>query len=530
AGLSNYYASYYFPRGFGGVHSYFYDADGKPQSAAAQALGSPSSWLAPGFSGVVVSPTSYSIASYGATGNGGERVLTLYSLDTRSLNSLALQLGHVSLVTFSASAGDPVVASQAGGLASSQPLPPRTGWFDIQISRLAFVPVTDWKTGAQSTILATINTRPSTLNARLFASLPSNNSPLTARWPLFLLAVVGVGFLIIEAFALLAGIRLTRTITGAVNDLYVGTEHVNRGDFSYRVPVRTRDQLAALEISFNTMTSSIQRLLAEQRQKQRLESELTIALEVQAQLFPRTPPSVPGLEILGRCLPARMVSGDYYDFLQLSPTRISLALGDISGKGISAALLMATIVAAVRAYQPSLADLTLSAAAPRGGSARAANDDDAAPARLLERLNNQLFHSTPPEKYATLFYAVYDADRRELRYTNAGHLAPVVVGAHGSRRLERGGMVVGLFENVTFDEDVVQLESGDLLAAWSDGITEPENEYGVEFGEQRLLQLLEANRERPLQEIMRTVLNGVRDWSGAEEQADDITLMLVRLS
>jgi sigma-B regulation protein RsbU (phosphoserine phosphatase) len=280
------------------------------------------------------------------------------------------------------------------------------------------------------------------------------------------------------------------------------------------------------------MTASIGRLLKEQRQKQRLESELTIAHEVQAQLFPHLPPRVPGLEVMGRCLPARVVSGDYYDFVQLSPTQISLALGDISGKGISAALLMATIVSAMRAYQPrQLETAAAGAAATAAGRAVLAPEPDPAPdpAVLMRRLNHQLFHSTTPEKYATLFYSIYDAERRELRYTNAGHLPPALIGASGIRRLDRGGLVVGLFEEVSFEHASIQLEPGELLAIWSDGITEPENEYGVEFGEPRLLKLLQQHRQRPLIEIQSAVLAAVHEWAGPEEQSDDITLVLARV-
>ncbi|HEY7854935.1 MAG TPA: SpoIIE family protein phosphatase [Terriglobales bacterium] len=534
--MASYYASYYFPRGFGGVHSYFYDASGKPENADSQRFGLMGGWLKPGFSGLIAMPNGYAIASFSACGTAagpatGERVLTMYTLDARNLDTLTQALGQVSLVNISsgAEANSPLMTSPGIRLASTRPLTARGSIFDIGITNWAFIPSTTWTNGAPVTTLATINTRPSLLNNSLFASLATNASPVEARWPLVLLAIIGTVFLIIETFSLVAGIRLTRTITGAVNDLYVGTEHVNRGNFEHRIPVRTRDQLAALEISFNTMTSSIQRLLQEQRQKQRLESELSIAHEVQAQLFPRIPPTVAGMEILGRCLPARVVSGDYFDFLQLSPTRVSLAVGDISGKGISAALLMATIVAAVRAYQPSLADGAVNAAAA-GGRTITVAEEESDPARLLERLNSQIYHSTPPEKYATLFYAVYDGERRQLRYTNAGHLPPVVVSANGFRRLERGGMVVGLFENVSFEVGTVQLEPGELIGIWSDGITEPENEYGVEFGETRLIQLLQANRLRPLGEIMNTVLAGVRDWSGSDEQADDITLVLARVS
>ncbi len=534
AGLAHYYASYYFPR-YGGVRTYAYDAAGKALSAPARRFGPLSGWLRQRFLGLIVRSHGYAMAGYGESqGKEPEQVLTWYAMAERTLNAMARGLGQVSVGQAGfvnlVSVGKASETGPAPVLASTAPLRPANSNFDIKITSWAFIPVTDWATGQQKMVVATITTRPSLLNDQLFASFQSQPSAsLASRWPLVLLGVVGIGFLIIEVFSFIAGVRLTRSITRAVNDLYVGTEHINRGQFDHRIPVRSRDQLAALEISFNNMTASIQRLLEEQRQKQRLESELSIAHEVQAQLFPRTPPQVPGLEISGRCLPARVVSGDYFDFVQLSPSRVSLALGDISGKGISAALLMATIVAAVRAYQPSANERMVRAAAAGGGNGNGSNDPEAGPAMLLERLNQQLYHSTPPEKYATLFYALYDADSRQLQYSNAGHLPPALLGRNGLRRLDRGGMVAGLFENVKFEESAVEMEPGDLLAAWSDGITEPENEYGVEFGEARLLQMLENLRTRPLSEIQQTVLAAVREWSGTEEQADDITLMLARV-
>lgn len=537
AELSRYYASYYFPRGFGGVRSFFYH-EGAADNARTGQFGPLPEWAKPGFVGLINRHGEYAIASLGAsTGAQPEQVLTLYALSRANLDTLAKPLGQISLgLTGFADIGGSGAGRPNGPaplLASQQELRPASSFLDIRITSFAFIPVTNWETGKTESVIATINSRPSLLNDQLFASLQGSSiGPNSgARWPLVLLAVVGVGFLIIEFFSLMAGIRLTRTITGAVHDLYEGTVHINRGEFDHRIPVRTRDQLAALALSFNAMTSSIQRLLAEQRLKQNLENELTIAHEVQAQLFPRLRPDMAGLEVTGRCLAARVVSGDYFDFQQISPTLTSIALGDISGKGISAALLMATIVSAMRAYQPSLADRAVGVAVGAGSeSAPARGELAAVPVRLLERLNRQLFHSTPPEKYVTLFYALYDAESRQLHYTCAGHLPPAVVGARGGlRRLERGGMVAGLFEEVSYEAGVAQLEAGDLIAAWSDGITEPENEYGVEFGETRLLQMLETHRTRPLPEILDTVLSAVKDWSGAAEQADDITLVLARV-
>ncbi len=157
-------------------------------------------------------------------------------------------------------------------------------------------------------------------------------------------------FAVIELVALIIGTRMTRTVTGAVAQLYDATKHVDHGDFSHRIPVKSTDQLAQLSLSFNSMTESIEKLILEQKEKQRLEGELAIAQEVQAQLFPRQVTELESLEVHGFCRPARTVSGDYYDFLTASSHKLILAVGDISGKGISAALLMATIHSAVRAY------------------------------------------------------------------------------------------------------------------------------------------------------------------------------------
>src|SRR6185437_5648486 len=158
-------------------------------------------------------------------------------------------------------------------------------------------------------------------------------------------------FGIIVLIALLIGIRLTRTITYSVANLYKATQHINRGEFDHRIEVKELDQLAALQKSFNSMTESLQRLIIEQKEKERLQSELEIAHEVQAQLFPPAISGTGTLELYGTCQPARTVSGDYYDFLSYGPEQMGIAVGDISGKGISAALLMATIHSAVRAYE-----------------------------------------------------------------------------------------------------------------------------------------------------------------------------------
>jgi sigma-B regulation protein RsbU (phosphoserine phosphatase) len=238
------------------------------------------------------------------------------------------------------------------------------------------------------------------------------------------------------------------------------------------------------------------------------------------------------LEVHGFCRPARTVSGDYYDFLTLNSDKMILAVGDISGKGISAALLMATIHSAVRAYTIERAPQVLEhagvGAAGRQSTALQNDMPDVSPAALMGLLNHHLYQSTPDAKYATLFLGVYDAASRRLTYSNGGHLPPILMSEDGSARLlDCGGTVVGLLDNMEFPEATIQLHRGDLLIAYTDGVTEPESDYG-EFGEERLIQIVRENRHLPLDRITTTVTAAVDEWIGDREQPDDVTLVLVR--
>jgi phosphoserine phosphatase RsbU/P len=345
---------------------------------------------------------------------------------------------------------------------------------------------------------------------------------------------IAIIFAIIELLALFVGTKLTRSITSAVAQLYEATKHVNRADFSHRIRVQSNDQLATLANSFNSMTTSIEKLVQEQKEKQRLEGELAIAQEVQAQLYPKLITQLDTLEVHGFCRPARTVSGDYYDFLALNSDKLMLAVGDISGKGISAALLMATIHSAVRAYSiedvPVLREPALVRASGGPGLmlASESRSADSSPAMLLSLLNHQLYESTPDAKYATLFLGVFDGATRRFTYANGGHLPPILISEDGSSQLlSCGGTVVGLFDNISFPEATVQLRPGDVLVAYSDGVTEPENDYG-EFGEDRLIELVRANRHLPLDRITEIVIAAVADWIGDDEQPDDVTLVLAR--
>ncbi|MDP9160425.1 MAG: SpoIIE family protein phosphatase [Acidobacteriota bacterium] len=412
--------------------------------------------------------------------------------------------------------------------AGTVPDPVRT--LDRGVSFATSVRVVDWETGDSSSPAAiSVQTRVSKLYEHLFAALGDFAPAIELS-----LLVAFVIFAIIELVAILIGTHLTRTVTGSVAQLYDATKHINRGDFTHRIPIRSTDQLSTLANSFNSMTTSLQKLVEEQKEKQRLENEISIAQEVQAQLFPRHIAQLSTLEVHGFCRPARTVSGDYYDFLKLNSERLILAVGDISGKGISAALLMATIHSAVRAYSleniPVLSESLAVGAGPSSSvlSYSELRGAEVYPGKLLSLLNHQLFESTPMEKYATLFLALYNERERTLTYSNGGHLPPIILGRDGSiRRLDRGGTVVGLFDQVHYEERSVPLGRGDLFLAYSDGVTEPENDFG-EFGEERLIELVQQNQDLPLQRITEIVTAAVEDWIGANEQPDDITLVLAR--
>jgi sigma-B regulation protein RsbU (phosphoserine phosphatase) len=414
---------------------------------------------------------------------------------------------------------------------SSGSLPAPSGSFDREVRFPIPLQVVDWATGERrrAGALAEVETRPSVLYERLFAALGDY-----ARGVEYILFSILIVFAIIVLLALFVGTKLTRTITSAVDQLYVATEHVNRADFGHRISVRSSDQLATLANSFNSMTTSIEKLVQEQKEKQRLEGELAIAQEVQAQLYPKLITQLDTLEVHGFCRPARTVSGDYYDFVALNSDKLMLAVGDISGKGISAALLMATIHSAVRAY--SIEDVSVEREAvtvgvvggPRLMLSSESRGAEASPAALLGLLNHQLYESTPDAKYATLFLGVYDGSTRRFTYANGGHLPPILISEDGSSHLlDCGGTVVGLFDNLSFPEATVQLRPGDVLVAYSDGVTEPENDYG-EFGEERLIQLVRDNRHQPLERITEIVTTAVADWIGENEQPDDVTLVLAR--
>jgi serine phosphatase RsbU (regulator of sigma subunit)/catechol 2,3-dioxygenase-like lactoylglutathione lyase family enzyme len=249
--------------------------------------------------------------------------------------------------------------------------------------------------------------------------------------------------------------------------------------------------------------SAAQKLESERRAAQ----ELEIAKQVQARLFPQRLPTMETLEYAGACIQAHQVGGDYHDFLDLGRGRLGLVIGDISGKGIAAALLMANLQANLR----SLCAIAL---------------DE--PERLLRSVNQLFFENTSDNAYATLFFGEYDDKFRRLRYANCGHLPALLLRGHGTiERLDSTCTVVGLFKE--WDCSIIErgLFSGDTVVLYTDGITESFNDAGEEFGEQRLIGALQRYRELPPPALVESVVNEVQDFS-AKQQHDDITLIVAK--
>ncbi len=438
----------------------------------------------------------------------GERVVTLrVPVTPEFLSTVAPDLGAIQLNLMERYMGgtpQEVIYSSGGEqyrvarriVALNRMLQAPMFWVDTPVNVVSsfdsvFV-AKDGRVEMSRPVLAVFNARPLRLSRRIFTTLGELRDSY-----LLLLIVVGVVFLIIEVAALITGIVLTRRITRAVADLYRGTQYMQAGDFSHRVQIEHHDQLGELGESFNRMTTSIGELIEVENKRRRLENEISIAREVQNQLFPSSLPSVPGVEIEAICKAARSVSGDYYDFIQLSPTHIAIAIADIS--------------AALRSQLLVEGSECLSMV------------------ELVSRLNKHLVRNTGDDRFATFFIAVYDSATRTLRYTNAGHLPAFLICKGASVQLDKGGMVLGVEEDYAYEEGSLTVKPDSLLIGYSDGLIEPENVYGEEFGIRRLQEAaVRVQAAAPLM-VAESLMAAAEEWAGTPEQADDMTVIVARL-
>jgi serine phosphatase RsbU (regulator of sigma subunit) len=305
--------------------------------------------------------------------------------------------------------------------------------------------------------------------------------------------------------ALLGTLPVSARLTRNLASLSAGVERLAAGDLEARVPVRSRDEVGRLTERFNKMAEDLR---AHQQQligQERLRKELEISRRIQEELLPREPLRFEFAEVKGISIPAREVGGDFFDYLVLDGGDLALLVGDVSGKGVPAALLMANLQARLRARLPLERDL----------------------AALATHLDEETFATTPPESYLTLFMAIADVAGRVLRYVNAGHNTQFLRSARGElHRLESTGRPLGLYPGGGYEERSVALQEGDCLFLFTDGLVEAENEAGEPFGDERLPELLAG---ADVDEIIARVEAAVRAHRGRAEPADDATLLVLKV-
>jgi serine phosphatase RsbU (regulator of sigma subunit) len=332
------------------------------------------------------------------------------------------------------------------------------------------------------------------------------------------LAVLAGLFFLIQLVAYVMGFALARSITGAVHALFEGTEQVRQGDFSHKISVPSRDQLGELAASFNTMTTSIEDLLRQKAQKDRLEQELEIARGIQMSLLPQAPLEGGGVLFSGYCEPARAVGGDYYDFWPIDDHRFGMLIADVAGKGTSAALYMAELKGIVLSLSQS----------------------HSSPRRLLIDANRIISRHLDSRSFITMTYGVVDVHASTLTYARAGHCP--LIHLPGPNALSRepviltpDGMVLGmdiedgrLFERL-LEEATLSLGLGDVFVLYTDGVTEAMNPEGEFFGEDRLSALAQRYASGSFADLRKEVLSALTLFAAPSEQQDDITMLVLQV-
>ena len=429
--------------------------------------------------------------------------------------STGIVIGPASLVASTALPD----RGQAG--VSPEPLEPRDDaatrrWRFQWVALLNHV---DWVTGNSESLTVKIWLSITAIYQRLAASQGTLGGTRSYGDLLLgaLLIISGL-FLIIEVGALAMGLALARSITGAVHELFAGTERVRQGDFGHRIPVLANDQLGDLANSFNQMTGSIEDLLRQAAEKKRLEEEMRLAREIQMSLLPRGPLLIPGIAVSAMCVPAREVGGDYYDILPLPDGRYGLLIADVSGKGMSAALYMAELKGLIL----SLSQIHRS------------------PRDLLMSANRLISMHLDSRSFITMTYAVIDPAAGVMTYARAGHTPLLYLPADGgaggrTQILTPDGLVLGLRidDGERFDallvEATLQLRAGDLLVLFTDGISEAMNEHADCFGESQLAELIEEHGHLAIAELRERVLREIDAFVGGAPQHDDMTMILLKV-
>ncbi len=327
------------------------------------------------------------------------------------------------------------------------------------------------------------------------------------------LCLVAFLFLVIEGFALFFGVRISEGIVTGVHELHRGTQALAGGDLDTVITIPNEDEFGDLARSFNEMTLAVKHGREIALANDRLKQELATARAIQIRLLPGTQPLVPGFEVTGASIPSREIGGDYYDFLTRRDDAIGIAIGDVSGKGMPAALLMSNLQACLhgQVLHPGTV------------------------ASVVQRVNDLLVRSTDSHMFATFFYGVLETATGRFVCTNAGHNPPLVLRRDGSlERLTTGGLLLGMMGDMVYQQATVDLAPGEVIVMYTDGITEAvgpgvdEDDPDAMFGEDRLCNVILNSRHLPASGIQDAILAAVADHTRGVAQSDDITLVVLR--
>jgi serine phosphatase RsbU (regulator of sigma subunit) len=308
--------------------------------------------------------------------------------------------------------------------------------------------------------------------------------------------------------ALVGIVPISHRMTRHLTSLTTGVRQLAGGDFHTRVPVRGRDEFGVLAAAFNQMAEDLERNQSLVVEQERLRRELELSRQIQTEMLPRARLRLGPAEIRGVSIPAREVGGDFFNYFQLPDGRLALLVGDVSGKGVSAALLMANVQATLRARLPLETDL----------------------AKLASDLDREIDERTPRGVYLTLFLAILETDGRMLRYINAGHNPQFVIRARGGiHAMTSTGLPIALYPDHGYTEASVTIDPGDLLFFYTDGLVEAENVLGDQFGAERLQEVIAAEQSQGIDVVLERVDAAVRAFRGQVEPLDDETMMALRL-
>jgi serine phosphatase RsbU (regulator of sigma subunit) len=324
---------------------------------------------------------------------------------------------------------------------------------------------------------------------------------------LIVLAAIAILFIIAAWITIVMVISMGRSITASVRVLTGATAALREGRLDHRIAIEGEDELWRVAASFNEMADGLEKMREMELTNERLEEELRVARRIQERLLPEAPPAMENLELAGLSLPARHVGGDYFDYIPLEGGRVAIAVADVSGKGVGAALLMSSFRASLRSQ-----DL-----------------DRFGPAHASGILNRFVCASVDPGKFITVFLAVIEPDTGIVSYVNAGHEPPLLLGPDGEfSELDRGGLIMGAFSQAEYEEGTATMAPGSILAIFTDGVTEARDSKGGFLGDESLRNVLQRSDGVSCAQILQNIVSEIHGFAGDEPQSDDITILLAR--